>query len=167
MSGAASAQTGVAAMPEKRDRFLQPPRLRLADHGDRQCDPDSFSDGGRFQTSAAAVAQARRLAEEGRRHHRHRRPIDAARAPAGAGGCRTGAARAASRHVVDSVARGSRSIRRKRPSRASRRRKGSPSSMTSGGCSAIRRWRMSWRRTRRASSSCITGRRPIPPRHHQ
>jgi dihydropteroate synthase len=63
--GGAPAQTGVAAMPEKRDRFLQRIGSGALIMGIVNATPDSFSDGGRFQTSAAAVAQARRLAAEG------------------------------------------------------------------------------------------------------
>jgi dihydropteroate synthase len=49
----------------KRDQFLHTLGLRPVVMGILNVTPDSFSDGGRFQTFEAAVAQARRLAAEG------------------------------------------------------------------------------------------------------
>ena len=62
---ALQARGAVASMPDKRDRFLQRVGADSLIMGIVNATPDSFSDGGRFQTSAAAVAQARRLASEG------------------------------------------------------------------------------------------------------
>jgi dihydropteroate synthase len=52
-------------MHEKRDRFLSRAGSGLRIMGIVNATPDSFSDGGRFQTSAAAVAQARKLVADG------------------------------------------------------------------------------------------------------
>jgi dihydropteroate synthase len=52
-------------MEAKRDRFLDRAGSGLLIMGIVNATPDSFSDGGRYQTSAAAVAQARKLAAEG------------------------------------------------------------------------------------------------------
>jgi len=49
----------------KRDQFLHTLTLRPAVMGILNVTPDSFSDGGRFNEFAAALAQARRLAAEG------------------------------------------------------------------------------------------------------
>ena len=95
--GGAAAQAGVAAMPEKRDRFLQRIGSGALIMGIVNATPDSFSDGGRFQTSAAAVAQARRLAAEGADIIDVGAEFDAAGPRAGSGRCRAGASRAASR----------------------------------------------------------------------
>lgn len=54
-----------ASMAQKRDRFLARIGSASLIMGIVNATPDSFSDGGRFQTSAAAVAQAKRLAAEG------------------------------------------------------------------------------------------------------
>ena len=62
---ALQARDAVASMPEKRDRLLARIGAGSLIMGIVNATPDSFSDGGRFQTTAAAVAQARRLAAEG------------------------------------------------------------------------------------------------------
>jgi dihydropteroate synthase len=54
-----------AAAARKRDQFLQTIGLRPVVMGILNVTPDSFSDGGRFQDFAAALAQAKRLAAEG------------------------------------------------------------------------------------------------------
>jgi len=64
-SEALKGEADVASMAEKRDRFLGAIGSGSLIMGIVNATPDSFSDGGRFQTSAAAVAQARRLAAEG------------------------------------------------------------------------------------------------------
>ncbi len=60
-----SETANVVSMREKRDRFLSRLGSRSLIMGIVNATPNSFSDGGRFQTAAAAVAQARKLAEEG------------------------------------------------------------------------------------------------------
>lgn len=55
----------IAAMPAKRDRFLALAGKRPLVMGIVNVTPDSFSDGGRFEEAAAAVAQARKLVEDG------------------------------------------------------------------------------------------------------
>jgi dihydropteroate synthase len=50
---------------QKRDEFLQTLARRPAVMGILNVTPDSFSDGGRFNNFAAALAQARRMAAEG------------------------------------------------------------------------------------------------------
>ncbi len=62
---ALQAQARVASMAEKRDRFLGRLGAGSLIMGIVNATPDSFSDGGRFETRPAAVAQARRLAAEG------------------------------------------------------------------------------------------------------
>ncbi len=52
-------------MALKRDAFLARIGLRALIMGIVNVTPDSFSDGGKFETTAAAVVQARRLAQEG------------------------------------------------------------------------------------------------------
>jgi dihydropteroate synthase len=52
-------------MREKRDRFLSHLGARSLIMGIVNATPDSFSDGGQFQTVAAAVAQARKLVDGG------------------------------------------------------------------------------------------------------
>ena len=47
--------------------------------------PDSFSDGGRWATTDAAIAHGRDLLADGRRHPRHRRRVDPARRHPAAG----------------------------------------------------------------------------------
>jgi dihydropteroate synthase len=58
-------ETGIGLMQEKRDRFLARAGSGPLIMGIVNATPDSFSDGGRFQTSAAAVVQARKLVAEG------------------------------------------------------------------------------------------------------
>ncbi|WP_245412156.1 dihydropteroate synthase [Methylocella silvestris] len=63
-------ETGAVAvepdsMAQKRDAFLARIGLGALIMGIVNVTPDSFSDGGKFETAAAAVAQARRLAQEG------------------------------------------------------------------------------------------------------
>ncbi len=55
----------IAAMPDKRDRFLARAGKRPLVMGIVNVTPDSFSDGGRFEAAAAAIAQARKLVEDG------------------------------------------------------------------------------------------------------
>jgi dihydropteroate synthase len=57
--------TEFAPALEKRDRFLEIAGTGARIMGIVNVTPDSFSDGGKFETSAAAVAQARKLAAEG------------------------------------------------------------------------------------------------------
>jgi hypothetical protein len=44
--------------------------------------PDSFSDGGRYQSLEFAFERAELMIKRGRRHHRHRRRVDPSRSPA-------------------------------------------------------------------------------------
>lgn len=55
----------IASMRLKRDRFLARLGSGSLIMGIVNATPDSFSDGGQFETAAAAVAQARKLAAEG------------------------------------------------------------------------------------------------------
>jgi dihydropteroate synthase len=58
-------ETGIASMRRKRDRFLARIGSGSLIMGIVNATPDSFSDGGQFDTSAAAVAQAKKLAADG------------------------------------------------------------------------------------------------------
>ena len=54
-----------AELPEKRDAFLGKIGSRPVIMGILNLTPDSFSDGGRFQTADAAISHARRMAADG------------------------------------------------------------------------------------------------------
>ena len=153
LNAASAPARGARTMPQKRDWFLGRLGAGSLIMGIVNATPDSFSDGGRFQTSAAAVAQAKRLVAEG-----------ADIIDVGAESTRPGhqpvsadveQARLAPllRDVVESIdqpvsidtSKASVGAFRRRPRRLH-------SSTTCGACSAIRRWPTLLRRRRPASS---------------